>query len=125
MIEPMKSRILLFVGLAIALLVGWGIWSASQPRQVLPPAVAGQQAPAQVQDIDFTLRYDVHCSFADREATVFRGCKVVGFTGPDSQPGKFSGSSVGYFDRWLVLELNDGRLAYIPPNSLKYLETAK
>jgi hypothetical protein len=28
------------------------------------------------------------------------------------------------FDRWLVLELSDGRLAYIPPSAIKYLEQA-
>ena len=36
-----------------------------------------------------------------------------------------SGSAHRYFDRWLVLELSDGRLAYIPPTALKYLEAAK
>jgi hypothetical protein len=120
-----RGRILLFVALAVVILGGGAIWLALQPRQTQPPAIGGQQAPSQVRQIDFTLRYDVHCTFADREATVFRGCKVVGFTGPDAPAGKFGGSSFGYFDRWLVLELSDGRLAYIPPTSLKYMETSK
>jgi hypothetical protein len=120
-----RGRILLFVALAVVILVGGAAWVSFQQRPIQPPAIGGQQAPSQVREIDFALRYDVHCSFADREATVFRGCKVVGFTGPDAPAGKFGGSSLGYFDRWLVLELNDGRLAYIPPNSLKYMETTK
>ena len=29
-----------------------------------------------------------------------------------------------YFDHWLVLELADGRLAYIPPTAVRYIEQA-
>jgi len=97
-----------------------------KPAGVVPPGIAGQQVPAEVRAIDFDKRLDVHCSFREQvgpanESTVFRNCRVVGFTGADTPGGKFS----GYFDRWLVLELSDGRMAYIPTNSLQYLETAK
>ncbi|MCU0702573.1 MAG: hypothetical protein MUF18_01115 [Fimbriiglobus sp.] len=120
-----RARIILFVVLAVLVVGGLGAWTVFQSQQIQPPSIAGQQAPSQVRGMDFGLRYDVHCSFGDRESTIFRGCKVVGFTGPDQLPGKFGGSSLVYFDRWLILELNDGRLAYIPPTSLKYLEVAK
>jgi hypothetical protein len=29
-----------------------------------------------------------------------------------------------FFDRWLRLELADGRLAFIPPSAVKYIEQA-
>jgi hypothetical protein len=98
------------------------------PEQVEPPEIGGQSAPAVVRQIDFGKRYDVHCSFFKDEPTVFRGCKVVGFTGRDvpgtEERSSFSSSSSRIFDRWLVLELSDGRLAYVPPTALKYLESA-
>jgi len=103
-----------------------------QPAKVHPPEIGGQAAPAAVREIDFGKRYDAHCSFFEKEPTVFRGCKVVGYTGPDSAgeegsgSGSFSSRTANrFFDRWLVLELSDGRLAYFPPSALKYLETAK
>jgi hypothetical protein len=108
--------------------------SRPKPAESQPPEIGGQKAPSLVREIDFDKRYDAHCAFFEKEPTVFRGCKVVGFTGPanpgrePSGRGDYFSSSGGYyhhFDRWLVLELSDGRHAYIPPNALRYLETAK
>ncbi|MBN9518621.1 hypothetical protein J0H58_08895 [bacterium] len=109
-----------------------GLASRPKPAGDEPPSVGGQKAPATVREIDFDKRYDVYCSFFEKEPTVFRGSKVVGFTGPANAGQEVGGgsglSSRGYyqhFDRWLVIEQADGRLAYIPPNSLRYLEAAK
>lgn len=101
--------------------------------EVEPPTVGGQKAPAAVREIDFEKRYDLHCVLFDKEPTVFRNCKVVGFTGPEKTGYEVSGGGSGFssrdyyqhFDRWLVIEHGDGRLAYIPPNSLRYLEATK
>ena len=110
--------------LGVAAVVGSFVVSASRPKpaEPQPPEIGGQRAPSLVREIDFTRRYDAHCAFLEKEVTVFRGCKVVGFTGP-ATPGKESSgrgdsfsSSGGYhhFDRWLVLELSDGRMTPCP-----------
>ncbi|HYH67575.1 MAG TPA: hypothetical protein VD866_22955 [Urbifossiella sp.] len=109
---------------------------SSRPKQpeFQPPSVGGQKAPSAVREIDFEKRYDLHCVLFDKELTVFRDCKVVGYTGPakagvvvdgGSSSGFSSRDHFQYFDRWLVIEHSDGRLAYIPPNSLRYLEATK
>lgn len=46
-------------------------------------------------------------------------------TAEDRGGSSLSSSAHRYFDRWLVLELADGRLAYVPPNVIKYLERAR
>lgn len=125
----MKKWVYLILGAVLAVAaIPICFFVLRRPPEVQPPEIGGQQTPASVREIDFTQRYDVHCSFNDKEPTVFRGCKVVGFTGPDAPTGGGLSGSLSarqYFARWLVLELSDGRLAYIPPASLKYLETAK
>lgn len=107
--------------------------SKPKPQEVVPPSVGGQKAPSSVREIDFEKRYDLHCVLFEKEKTVFKNCKVVGFTGP-AQAGHTvdgGGSSLGsrdfyqHFDRWLVVEQGDGRLAFIPPQSLRYLEATK
>jgi hypothetical protein len=110
-----------------------GASSRSKPDEPQPPQIGGQKAPSLVREIDFDKRYDAHCSFFEKEPTVFPGCKVVGFTGParPQKDGESGGSGYGFrafsqhFDRWLVLELRDGRQVFVPSNSLRYLETAK
>lgn len=131
-----KQRVLILAGCVGVLIAGGAVVASialtarPQPSKVQPPEIGGQAAPAAVREIDFGKRYDAHCSFFGDEPTVFRGCKVVGFTGRDT-PGEegtsysSSGSTHQFFNRWLVLELSDGRLAYIPPADLKYLESAK
>lgn len=127
-----KRTILILAGcVLVALLVTvatlFAVWP--RPTAAKAPEIGGQSAPAHIREIDFSRRYDAYCSFFGSEPTVFRGCKVVGFTGPDSAAEEGLGLSSGYgrryFDRWLVLELSDGRLAYIPPSALKYLEVSK
>jgi hypothetical protein len=106
-----------------------------------PPELGGQQVPAKVYEIRFDQKYDLFCSFYREEPTIYRNCKILGFTGRGEESGgssRASGSagfvfSSGsgsasnyreYFDHWLVLELADGRLAYIPPDAVKYIEQA-
>ena len=83
----------------------------------------------------------MYCSFFEKESTIYNYCKIVGFTGggdDSARSRRLSGSSsfsissavssasyyTEYFDQWLVLELMDGRLAYIPPGAVKYIEQA-
>lgn len=136
-----KRTVLILIGCAVVLVsvttvVTATIVAAARARPVdpKPPEIGGQQAPAEARVIDFGRRYDVYCSLIESAPTAFRNCKVVGFTGPDAPAEERSDSSSHhsssssahrYFDRWLVLELSDGRFAYIPPNAIKYLETAK
>jgi hypothetical protein len=87
----------------------------------------------------FDQMYDSFCAF-DAERITFRGGKILGFTGRDesARSRRNSGSSgfgfcspissasyyTEYFDRWLVLEFADGRLACIPPVAIRYIEQA-
>jgi hypothetical protein len=97
--------------------------------------------PDRLYEIQFDQEYDLYCSFYQEEPTVYRDCKILGFTGSgegsdgagrSAGSGSFSrrygsGSASydrGYFDHWLVLELADGRRAYIPPSAVRYVEQA-
>lgn len=121
-----------FIGfIAGVCLTTLGCGSKPKPQEPEPPSVGGQKAPSSVREIDFSKRYDLHCVLFEKEKTVFTNCKVVGFTGPATAGKEVSGSGLSsrdyyqHFDRWLVIEQGDGRLAYIPPNSLRYLEATK
>lgn len=123
----------------IALLV-YAVAPEPERRAPRPPELAGQQVPNSVFDIRFDKRYDLFCSFFSEEPTIYHGCKFLGFTGrgEESNPsgrsggGMFSSPSGSgsyyydsrHFDHWLVIELKDGRRAYIPPESVKYIEEA-
>ncbi len=67
---------------------------------------------------------------------VYRNCRIVGFTKSREQIAKQSArgaSSISkadfptdsWFLAWLILELEDGRLAYIPPQTVKYIEQSE
>jgi hypothetical protein len=131
-----------FILVGGVLLTGLFIYAiASQPTRGVPrpPELGGQQVPAKAYQIRFDRKYDLFCSFYQEEPTTYRNCKILGFTGRDEEEsagtGRASGSSGfvfssassqyrEYFDHWLVLELADGRLAYIPPSAVKYIEEA-
>lgn len=81
--------------------------------------------------IDFDKRYDLTCEPLGKEGKeprVIPRCKIRGFTGTKDRPkgsysyGYSSGEPRGLFDGWLVLELEDGRLAYVPPGSVRLIE---
>lgn len=95
-----------------------------------PPELVGRPVPDATFEIDFGKRYDLHCFPGGSQAVVLRHCKIVGSTGPGAGsprvhlpgadedfvlPGVFGG-------RWLVLELPDGRHAYVPPESVRLIE---
>lgn len=89
-------------------------------------------------DVGFDRRYDVFCLLFQKTPMVYRmeyrNCKIVGMTGRDRRLTKefssFSKSNVSrthwdpsdLFDNMLVLETEDGRLAYIPPGAIEYIE---
>lgn len=130
----------ILTGLMLGLLLYYAV-PQTAPAAPRPPEVGGQQVPTRAYEIQFDQKYDIFCSFYREEPTIYRNCKVLGFIGRGEEPagsGRASGSggfvfSSGsgsassyreYFDHWLVLELSDGRLAYIPPNAVKYIEQA-
>jgi hypothetical protein len=128
-------------GLMFLALLFWGLTPRRAPRGPRPPELGGQQVPDTVYEIRFDRRYDLFCSFFRDEPTIYRNCRILGFTGRGEESsesagtsgsGGFSGLSgfastvsyTNYFDHWLVLKLADGRLAYIPPGAVKYIEEA-
>lgn len=140
------GRSLIAGGLLACLFLLTALFFASASRRApatsRPPELAGQQVPARVYEIRFDQKCDLYCAFFRDEPTVYRNCKVLGFTGreegstraergsPSSgfafSSGSWSGSYSGrrYFDHWLVVELSDGRLAYVPPTAVRYIEEA-
>jgi hypothetical protein len=138
-----RSALILSGGILTGLFIGVVFMSAiaSQTRQAAPPPpkLGGQQVPAKRYQIQFEQKYDLYCSFYGGDQTTYRNCRILGFIGPveDSAKARQDAGSSGlglssvisspsyyteYFDRWLVLELEDGRLAYIPPTAIKYIE---
>ena len=96
-----------------------------QPEPVKPPKVGGTRAPAAVHRIDFSKPHDFHFRFGYDKgvATVFRGCMLIGFTTPtEAEAGASSGFGEYAHNRWLVLRQADGRLLYVPRDSLQYIE---
>jgi hypothetical protein len=126
-----RTKILWAVGvvafsIALSALAGLvSLSGGSSPPLVRPPEIAGQPAPDTFIAIDFSKRYDLHCSFyGETEPYTFRNCKVRGFTGKSERRGGYGLSSREYFDNWLVLEYPDGRLAYVPTNQIRFIEEA-
>ena len=128
----------ILAGLLIVNIVYW-ISSPTAPAGLHPPEIGGQKVPAEHFEIRFDQKYDLFCSFYREEPTVYRGCLILGFTGSGEgagRPGRGSGSGgfslssesassyAKHFDHWLVLKLDDGRLAYIPTYAVKYIEQA-
>ncbi len=144
--DPMSQRGNLFLvgclpaGLLVIVLLVYAVAPKARPQAPRPPELGGQQVPNSVFDIRFDKRYDLFCSFFGEEPTIYHGCKILGFTGRGEEStrsapsggGVFSGpsgsgsygSDSSYFEHWLVIELKDGRRAYIPPTSVKYIEEA-
>ena len=82
----------------------------------------------EVVDVGFKQRYDVYCVLIPDSSTVYRNCRILGMTGQDEEGKSASFSSEwkgqwdsNLFDGMLVLETEDGRRAYVPPGSVKYL----
>jgi hypothetical protein len=85
--------------------------------------------PAQRFQLDLEKRYDLFVDRSGGNTQVFRGVKILGFTGPDqdgSDGNPKSGSSgYSFFDRWLVAEQAGGRRVYIPPHGIYAIEESE
>ncbi len=103
------------------------------PAGTTVPELGGQTVPDQLIEIEFDKRYDIHTSVYGVEPLNLLNCKIMGFTGRKSGTAGGTGSggfsaSMGsnsvrnHFDHWLVLEHSDGRLMYLPVDSVKYIE---
>jgi hypothetical protein len=91
----------------------------------MPPKVGGTRAPAEVCRIDFSKPHDFHFRFGYEkgEPTVFRGCVLIGYTTPTEDDASGSAGFGEYaHNRWLVLRQENGRLLYVPRDSLTYIE---
>ena len=94
-------------------------------RPAKPPTIAGQEAPVVVFKLDFAKRYKVSCgsSYGNEAPLLYDNVKFLGFVGNNDQPrGSYS---YDYFDRWIVLELTDGRKVFLPLNSIRIIEEVK
>jgi hypothetical protein len=85
-----------------------------------PPRIAGQQVPAQTYQIDFSKRYNLILE-SQRDSANYANCLIKGFTNKKH----LSPRGYGYFDRWLVVELADGRLVYLPNHRIEVIEEAQ
>ncbi len=86
------------------------------------PIIAGQQVPERRFRLDFSKRYDLILGQRFEEGTrTIEDVRILGFTsprGPGTQAGGTGDSSYDYFDHWIVGDLPDGRLTYIPAGSI-------
>ena len=94
------------------------------------PELVGQPLPAETFEIDFGKRYDLHCAAVGDHAVVLHRCKIIGSTGPGRHPQVPSPYAELYAQvlpsgRWLVLEMPDGRRAYVPPESIRLIEESE
>ena len=100
-----------------------------------PIQLAAHSEHAELIDVGFTRRYDVFCLLFPEQptvSTVYRDCRILGTTDREgvkssdfatfSKTARWAPSHL--FGRMLVLETSDGRLAYIPPDSVRYIEEA-
>ena len=86
------------------------------------PTLGGQELPNANYVIDFSRRYNVICN--DYKGThTYEDIKILGYTGKTVRESSGSLSSgYGFLERWLVVELQDGRQAYFSPSSISFLE---
>ena len=92
------------------------------------PTIAGQQVPEGRFRLDFSKRYDLILGQRFEEGTrTMEGVRILGFTSPrgpgtQAEGGGNGTSSYDYFDHWIVGDLPDGRLTYIPAGSILAIE---
>jgi hypothetical protein len=91
-----------------------------------PPKVAGVRVPANTYEIDFSKRYNLTLDSRYDSAThTYTDCLIKGFTQGKKESESSSSSRYEYFDTWLVVELSDGRMVYIPPHNIIMIEESK
>jgi hypothetical protein len=103
------------------------------PLSYLPIQQVAHSKKAEVVDVGFSQRYDVYCVLIPDSSTVYRNCQILGTTFREDLKKSVDLSSSSWkgnwevaelFDNMLVLETEDGRLAYIPHGSVRYIEEA-
>jgi hypothetical protein len=77
--------------------------------------------------VPLSKQYDLYCALFTKEPTVYRNCRILGITGAEERKSSsFSSKSISlpyeWYDGMLVLEMPDGRRAYVPTKSVKYFE---
>jgi len=99
-------------------------WQEPEPKPVRPPKVGGTRAPDTVHQIDFAEPHDFHFRFGHDKGIplIFRRCVVVGYTTPLGDAAEEMERWEYAHSRWLVLRQEDGRLVYVPRESLLYIE---
>lgn len=121
------------LGAVLAVVLVNFVGSRGNTAGTTTPELGGQPVPEQLIEIEFDKRYDVHTSVYGVEPLTLLNCKIMGFTGRKGGTAGGTGSggfsaSIGsssvrnHFDHWLVLEHADGRLLYLPVDSVKYIE---
>ncbi|MHC4160181.1 MAG: hypothetical protein ACYSSO_14005 [Planctomycetota bacterium] len=111
-----------FVGACamIFLISVFEILIAIYPKEPSPPKIAGHKVPSETYKIDFSKRYDLRLS-SNYGLQTYANCLIKGFTYEKREGSR----GYSYFDTWLVVELPDQRLAYLPPRSIEVIEEAK
>jgi hypothetical protein len=91
------------------------------PRKPSPPKIAGVKVPSKTYEIDFSKRYNLTLD-SQHGSVTFTNCLIKGFTQgkQESSPSRYD-----YFDTWLVVELSDGRIIYLPPHNVVMIEESK
>lgn len=105
------------IGVSFAAFIEIALHAIKEPP---PPRIAGQQVPAQTYQIDFSKRYNLILE-SQRDSAKYTNCLIKGFTTKKN----VSMRGYGYFDRWLVVELADGRLVYLPNHRIEVIEEAQ
>ncbi len=120
----MRPGLIALVGAALALAVSCGRGKEEKAPRTEPVPAATQQIPERAFVLDVSKRYDVTCAQEGKEPRTYKHVKLLGFVGkPKKGDGGDLVSSAGdYFEKWMVLELSDGRRAYIRPRTIDIIE---
>lgn len=84
-----------------------------------PPKIAGHDVPAEVFKVDFSRRYNLKLDSRYGQDS-YDNCLIKGFTYDEKEGGR----GISYFEKWLVVELADGRLVYLSPHNIRVIEEA-
>jgi hypothetical protein len=84
------------------------------------PRIAGIKVPEKMYEIDFSKRYNLTLDLRSGLNT-YSDCLIKGFTKSKTE----SFSRYEYFNAWLVVELPDGRIVYLPPRDVTMIEESK
>jgi hypothetical protein len=94
-------------------------------QKKIPPKLAGTFIPELEEGIDIQKRYDIVYSGGDYGSQVkekLEGVRIIGYVGKDDD------ETVGKMylrSRWLVVDFEDGRKAYLMPHAIISLQEAR